>query len=92
MFALTPEQIKVVKMNEARLLKLNYPNVNYYDLIEEPKPKDEDWDPEKEWIYFIDKNTKKIYAYDEFQEYEKEKWRECSKNEIKRVGYFNEYL
>ncbi len=92
---LTPERIEVVKMNEARLLNLNFPNVNYYDLIEEPEPTDEDWDPEKEWTYFIDKNTKKMYAYDEFQEYESCKWRECYNREIeeiKKAGYFNEYL
>lgn len=54
-----------------------FPNVNYDDLIK--LPEDEE-DIENVWVYYIDKNTKKIYAYDEFER--GRKWRECHQDEI----------
>ncbi len=64
-----------------------FPDVNFYDLIKQP---DDDFDIEDVWDYYLDKNTKKMYAYDQFER--GDKWRECDKEEMNRVGYFDEYF
>ncbi len=52
------------RMNKSQqLFNLKFPNVKFEELIMEVT---EYGDPEKEWDYYFDKNTKKMYAYNEF--------------------------
>lgn len=53
------------------LFNLKFPYVNFDELIMEPEM--DDTDPEKEWDYYFDKTTKKMYAYNEFEQYDKYK-------------------
>ncbi len=62
---------------KVKSLQKIFPNVNYDDLMKLPE---EDEDIENVWDYYIDKNTKKIYAYDQFER--GDKWRECDQDEI----------
>ncbi len=66
-----------------------FPNLNFDELIKQPED-DDDCDIDNVWDYYFDKNTKKMYAYDQFER--GNKWRECDKKEIDMVGYFNEYF
>lgn len=77
-----------------RLFEICFPNINYDDLIPEPElPMDECQDPEKEWDYYLHKITKKMYAYNEFESGDKDKWRESYLHEEPiKFELFNSYL
>ncbi len=41
-----------------------FPNLTFDDLIKQPE---DDCDINNVWDYYFDKNTKKMYAYDQFE-------------------------